>query len=458
VREVAIDIGKFQEVPGPEEFGNAKGQSQKDGSTIDENATEQQLAALLKAELPPIKCVGEDWFVYGKGVWRRTNRDEYKPRALSIQNPKTRTARRAANVLSHIEFEQQCSAHAFRSFCCLGKLGEVLINCANGILRATAGEVTLLEHNPEYLFTGQLASQYDPPATANNFERVLQEVLPDGKDLDLFRTFIGYVLYPDCRFEAALVCYGPGGTGKGTLISGIEAVVGADLCRHLSLEQICNPQSKLLAQLQYAAVNIATELNAIETVGGETFKQLVSGERVQADRKYLSDVSLQTGCKFLFATNYLPRFHHGTDAELRRLRFLKFDRKPAAVDVTLKSKIAKERDGILLFMLDGLRQLLRANQFPDGGAKSTETRARFKLQNDSIGAFVDECCELQPSAEELKQPVYDAYQKFCHANAVPPFDETPFFRELYSRYNLRAVRRQDGDKRTQRISGMTLVE
>jgi P4 family phage/plasmid primase-like protien len=362
---VAIDIGKFRQVPGPEKFGNAKGHSQRDGSTIDERATEQQLAALLKAELPPINCVGEYWFVYAEGVWRRTNRDEYKPRTLSIQDSKTRTARRAGNVLSHIEFEQQSSGQAFRSFCCFGKPNEILINCANGILRVTADEAQLLQHDPEYLFTGQLAAQYDTQATANNFERVLQEALPDSKDLDLFRMFSGYLLHPDCRFEVALVCYGPGGTGKGTLISGIEAVVGADLCRHLSLEQICNLQTKLLAQLQYAAVNIATELNAIETVGGETFKQLVSGERVQADRKYLSDISLQTGCKFLFATNYLPRFQHGTDAELRRLRFLKFDRKPAVVDVTLKSKIADERDGILLSMLDGLRQLLKANRFPE---------------------------------------------------------------------------------------------
>jgi phage/plasmid-associated DNA primase len=142
-------------------------------------------------------------------------------------------------------------------------------------------------------------------------------------------------------------------------------------------------------KLQHAAVNIATELNAIETVGGETFKQLVSGERVHADRKYLSDVSLQTGCKFLFATNYLPRLQHGTDAELRCLRFLNFDRKPAVLDVALKSKIVRERDGILIFMLDGLPQLLSTNRFPDGGAKAIETRARFKLQNDSIGAFVD---------------------------------------------------------------------
>jgi hypothetical protein len=38
------------------------------GSVLDEHATEQQLAALVRAELPPIRCVGEDWSVYQNGL------------------------------------------------------------------------------------------------------------------------------------------------------------------------------------------------------------------------------------------------------------------------------------------------------------------------------------------------------------------------------------------------------
>jgi P4 family phage/plasmid primase-like protien len=446
--------GKLEEV-----LGDGKEQSPKGGSTIDKKATEQQLAALLKAELPSIKCVGEDWFVYEKGVWRRTNRDEYKPRALSIQNSETRTARRAANVLSHIEFERQHGAQVFRSFCCFGEHSEILINCANGILRVSHSEVILLPHRPEYVFTGQLAAHYAPQATAKVFERVLQEALPDGRDLDLFRMFSGYLLYPDCRFEAALVCYGPGGTGKSTLSGAIENVIGPDLVRHLSLEQICGPQSKLVAQLQHMALNVSTELNAIETVGGETFKQLVSGERIQADRKYLNDVCLCTGCKHWFNTNYLPRFRHGTDAELRRLRFLKFDQKPSAVDVTLKQKLAAERDGILIFMVNGLRALMEQNEIPAGGQQSAHARERFAIQNDPLGAFVKAECVCGPREEIGKDDLFTAYQEFCERNGIPtPTDNRFFFKELLLRFTVQNVRRRDGDRRLQKIAGITLHE
>jgi putative DNA primase/helicase len=439
------------------DYANTK-QAPEQGNVLDEHATEQQLAALLKEELPPIRCVGEQWFVYENGTWKKTSRDIYKPRALSIQHPKTRTARKANSVLKHVEYQQQANAEEFHSFCCFDEHGEILINCANGVLRLSQHDVIMQPHQEGRLFTGHLAAAYRPGTRANIFKRVLVQTLPDAEDAQLFELFAGYLLFPDCRFETALVCYGAGGTGKGTLISGLEAVIGAELCRHLSLEQICNPQSKLLAQLQYAAVNIATELNAIETVSGETFKQLVSGERVQADRKYLSDISLMTACKFLFATNYLPRFQHGTDAESRRLRILKFDRKPEVVDITLKSRIAEERDGILLWMLDGLRKLLKNGQFPEGGKKAAETRARFKVQNDSIGAFVDECCQLRSNDDEIKNDLRKAYEEFCQANGIPPFEDAPFFRELYARYNLRAVRRRDGDTRIQRVAGIALKE
>jgi putative DNA primase/helicase len=434
-------------------------ESELPAAGLDEHATEQQLAALLKAELPPIRCAGEDWFVCQDGLWKKKIRDEFKPRALSIQNQKTRTARRATNVLNHIEFEQQSPAEEFRSFCCFGKTDEILVNCANGVLRVAPNEVTLLPHKPEYLFTGQLAGRYDPKAMATIFERVLQETLPDRDDLDLFRMFSGYLLYPDCRFEAALVCYGPGGTGKSTLSQAIENVIGSDLVRHLSLEQICNPQSKLVAQLQHMALNVSTELNAIETVGGETFKQLVSGERVQADRKYLDDVCLCTGCKHWFNTNYLPRFRHGTDAELRRLRILRFDRKPRTIDVTLKRKLNAERDGILLFMIDGLRALMGRNAIPAGGQESLRTRERFDIQNNPIGAFVKAQCTLGLTKEIEKAQLFDAYQSFCERNGLPlPPDKGFFFKELLTRFAVENVRRRDGNDRVQKLVGIDLTD
>ena len=108
--------------------------------------------------------------------------------------------------------------------------------------------------------------------------------------------------------------YGDSGTCKSTLSTGIEAALGRRLVSVFSLAQITDPENKNLSKLIYCALNLSTELDAIE-VGSENFKILVSGESIDADRKYRDSVSLQTSCKFWFNANHLPKFKAGTDAE-----------------------------------------------------------------------------------------------------------------------------------------------
>jgi putative DNA primase/helicase len=428
--------------------------SEQQSGSLNEHATEHQLANLLSAQLPPLRCVGKDWYTYANGVWRRGTKDIFRPQALGIQNARNRTERRASSILSHLEGNAQVKEEEFSSFHKLDN-GSILINCANGVLRVSASEVQVLPHVPDYLFTGQVAATFDMEAEAPTFERALQEALPDQADLSLFQIFVGYTLYPSCSFEAALVCYGDGGTGKSTIGDGVRAALGDDLVRSLSLVQICDPKSFHLVNLRNAAVNISAELDALPIVGAENFKLLVSGEQVAADRKHQDLVSLKTSCKFLFLTNYLPRFQHGTDAELRRLRFLHFEKRPANPDPTLKQRIALERDGIFRFAIDGLRSLLTRQEIPHGGRRSKETRERFKIQNDPLAAFVHSCCKIAAEEETIKSELYDEYKEFLSTNGLPdPSSDSTFFRALYNRFPIRELRRRDGNRFIRKLTGI----
>ncbi|MGA7127365.1 MAG: phage/plasmid primase, P4 family, partial [Chthoniobacterales bacterium] len=423
----------------------------------DEHATEHQLVERLKQQLPPLRCVASAWYTYENGAWRRGTIDIYRPQALAIQNARNRSQHRATSVLNHLESTAQVNEEEFSSFYKFD--GEaILINCANGVLRVTAGTEKLLPHSPGYLFTGQVAANFDRDAIAPIFEKILQEALPDPEDLTLFKLFAGYILYPACSFEAALVCYGDGGTGKSTIAGGIRAALGADLVKSLTLLQICDPKSFHLVNLRNAAVNLSAELDALPVKGAENFKLLVSGEQVSADRKYHDLVSLNTECKFLFLTNYLPRFQHGTDAELRRLRFLRFERKPAKPDPRLKQQVALEADGIFRLMVDGLRTLLVQQEIPQGGKQSSGTRERFKIQNDPVSAFVNSCCRINPKAEELKSVLYDEYKEFLEANGIPaPQESSTFFRALYNRFQIKDIKRRDAGKLIPKIAGIELL-
>jgi P4 family phage/plasmid primase-like protien len=425
---------------------------------LDQSATETQLAALLRSKLPPVRCVGRDWFVYRHGVWEKTSADEFAPSALSIQHIKSRTAQKATNILKHVELASQVTGKDFKSFH-FEAGGELYINCADCVLvvPSSGSALSQLPHSETYLFTRQMAAKYNPEATCPNYDATLQAALPDPADIELFRCFAGYMLLPDSRHEVALVCYGETRTGKGTVSAGIEAALGDKLVTAISLSQLSNPENKNLAKLAGAALNLSCELDAVE-VTSEFFKQLVSGESIDVDRKYRDSISLRSTCKFMFSANHLPRFKTGTDAELRRLLFLRFAKQVHNPDETLKDRIRSEADAVFLFMLDGLRALLAKRTFPTGGLHSIQTREQFRLQNDPVNAFIERQCRLGLNLKIQKDELHQAYTKFCDDNSLYHAEGNSwFFRELFTRHSSLKTKRASLDgHRFHEIEGIEL--
>jgi P4 family phage/plasmid primase-like protien len=423
---------------------------------LDEHATETQLARILQSRVPPLRCVGQDWYVYLEGVWYKTSRDEFKPLAMAIQDEKSRTARKAVEILKHVEFSNQTNGKEFRSFNYWNANGEIVINCGDCVLAVSADKTRTLPQSQDYMFTSKVAAKYDPEATSPFFDQAIQFAVPQA-DVDLMRCFSGYILMPDCRYEVALICYGDSDTAKSTVSTGIEAALGTDLVTKCSLAQISNPENKNLAKLATAALNLSTELDAIE-VGSENFKMIVSGESIDADRKYRDSIKLATTCKLWFNANHLPKFKHGTDAELKRLLFVRFANKVLIRNEQIKENIKTEANGVLLFMLEGLRVLMRTHKMPRASESSAETKERFKMQNDPVAAFIETDCVLGEKRSIVKDQLYDGYNKFGKGNGVWYHDESSFFKELYARYpNLKPIRPRDGDVRTNKVQGIDLL-
>lgn len=423
----------------------------------DELLTEFQYANLLAKRLPPIKTVESAWYAYAGGAWSDLPRASLLPDAHEILPPKYRTARRATSLLEHLEGRFQVSDKALRGFYKFDS-DSVLLNCANGVVRVAPGrEPELLPHSADHLFTRRTVANYDPLAIASVFERVLCEALPDREDRELLQLCCGNFLYPDCRFETALVCYGEAGTSKSTIADPIATALGNGLVERLSLSQICDPKSYSLPKLRFAAVNLGTELDAIAVDESANFKTIVSGEPVEARPIYGSPFTMQTGCKLWFLANGLPRFKNGTQAELRRTRFIRFNRKPANEDVTLKAQALAELDGVFNFMVGGLQQLLTLPKIPLGGGESKRVHERFHVSNDPLGAFVRAHCEFDPERHVLKETLGNAYKDFCERNELSSELGEWFFRKLRERFpNLDDYRPRAEGKRVQAIRGMCL--
>ena len=426
--------------------------------TPDTAENEFEFATLLAKQLPPIKTVEKTWHVFERGTWAPVESAIFKPQALAIQPQHKRTVRTANTLLDHVEAANQVDPNIFKGFHTYDKDGAVLVNCANGVVRVSANDLELLPHAAHYQFTRQAVASFNREATAPLFVRVLMQVLPDPEDWDLFKLFLGYTLLPDCRYEAALCCYGEAGRGKSTVADPPANVLGPGLVSRLSMSQVCDPRSYHLPALRYGAVNLGTELTTADISESGNFKTIVSGEPIEARPIYGKPFVMQTACKLWFLSNSLPRFKYGTEAELRRTRFLRFDYQPPKKDVTLKSRLAAELDGVFAFMLEGLRELLSLPEIPLGGRESRAVHERFRISNDPVGAFVQSRCHLDPEARVSKDTLREAYAEFTARHELSTDCREWFFRVLFERFtNLREIQPRVAGERVRHVQGLQLL-
>jgi P4 family phage/plasmid primase-like protien len=420
--------------------------------------TEAERVALLEPSLPPIHVWEKDWYAYQHGFWQKTDRDIYRPSALLIMPEFQRSAKKAKETLDHLEGLRQLPTDRFRDANRFD--GEdILLNIANGVLRIRRDGTGQIENSSkDHYFCAQMPCIYDDAAEAPLFEKAVVQALPDPKDQELFMLWNASILLPSSEFETALCCYGHGGTGKSTLAVGIQAAIGPHVTRFLTMKEICSEQGYHVPQLRRAMLNVSTELDAVLIENSENFKRLISGEEFMARNIYGKPFVMSTVCKLLFLTNHLPRFKSGTNAELRRLRFLRFENMPI-VDTTLKSRIILERDGIFRLLVEYLARLLKLKAMPYGGAASETTLQRFAVTNDPVGSFVKGECLLDPKDFTAKTLIANRFNAYLDKIGLSASIGDNFFKILYDRYpSLSQSRLRSGQIRENVVVGIGMKE
>ncbi|HEV2208578.1 MAG TPA: phage/plasmid primase, P4 family [Verrucomicrobiae bacterium] len=417
---------------------------------------------MLQERLPKITCVGKQWHVWETGVLQPTKKDRFRPMAHEILRRDQESSGLANSVLNTIEGRCQVSEDKFKSFAVMDG-DAILLNCRNGILQVTRETVALLPHTMDHLFTKQIAAAFDEQAGLDEFDRVVAEALREEEDRQLFLRFAGYTLLPNCSLHAALICYGQGGTGKSTVWDAIANVLGTDLVMRVSLRQLCDGQGYSIPRLRFAALNLGTEAPSGDLGETDVLKNLVCGEPVEARAIYGKPATFQGYCtKFVFLSNHLPHFKHGTDAELRRLRFLHFAHKPDQVDPRVPQRLAAEKDGIFShLMVPTLQTLLRDPIIPDGGTTSRAVRERFAIENDPLEAFLTQCCKFGPELQETKDNLHGAFLAWADGKDVAAGLKTAahFFQELRTkRTGLQDFRPTINGVRTHCLTGICLKD
>jgi putative DNA primase/helicase len=308
----------------------------------------------------------------------------------------------------------------------------VLINLQNGTFEITPTKRELRNFDRNDFITHQLPFEYEPEATAPLFQKYLDEVLPDQDKQKVFAEYCGYIFIKPSvlKLEKMLILYGTGANGKSVFFDVINALLGTQNISNYSLQSLTNDNGYFRAKIANKLLNYASEING--KLSTDIFKQMASGEPIEARLPYGEPFILNEYAKMIFNCNDLPKDVEHTNAYFRRFLIIGFDVTipEDKQDKQLPQKIINnELSGVFNWILQGLDRLLEQKNFSKCEAIEN-ARTNYEMQSDSVKMFIDEN-EYKTSSEFTAiSLLYNQYKNFCIEDGFRPVNKSNFMKRL----------------------------
>lgn len=292
----------------------------------------------------------------------------------------------------------------------------VRINLENGTFDITPEGTKLRGFSPKDFITYQLPFPYQENARAPRFMAYLNQVLPDPERQQVLAEFLGYVFVrtSTLKLEKTLLLYGSGANGKSVFFEIVNALLGKENFSTYSLQSLTNDTGYQRAMLTNKLVNYASEINGkLET---SIFKQMVSGEPVEARLPYGKPFILEDYAKLIFNTNELPMDVEFTNAFFRRFLIIPFDVTipEDKQDKELASKIIQqELSGVFNWVLEGLHRILSQKKFSPCKA-AEDILKQYRKEADSVAMFLEDNNYQKDSEQYLTtKELHRHYREYC---------------------------------------------
>ena len=300
----------------------------------------------------------------------------------------------------------------------------------NGMLDLDTLEV--LPHEKRYKATYIYLWTFDPaqPRACDYSKAYFAQTIGDGRVIDEVQEFFGYVLWPGCEFEKALFCIGRPGSGKGTLLHVLRALVGPDNSASIDLSRL--EDTFAAAGLHNKALNVYFECDR-KMFSSKAFNAITSGDPLRASYKYKDEFDLVPRCKLGFSANRFPQPYNATEAYFDRVLPIHYTRKfrgTGRQDPHLKDKLMAELPGIFDWAVVGLCRLRARGGFRES-PPTKKYLDRYRQTVSWAQAFIKECCTVGPEEVEIKRRIYRTYKVWCKLGERRAQAENRFWEEIY---------------------------
>jgi putative DNA primase/helicase len=370
-------------------------------------------------------------YLYNGAYWKKINIDDLKSflgeasEKLGVEKFKAR----------HYRFRDELYKQ-FMTTAVLPTLQEtnkVKINLLNGTFEVDEGQINIKPFDRKDFLIYQLTFKYDPNAGAPRFMEYLNKVLPDIEVQNVVSEYLGYIFISQnvLKLEKVMLMYGTGANGKSVLFDIINAIFGKENLCSYSLQSLTDDKGYHRAKLADKLINYASEING--KLEASLFKQMVSGEPVEARLPHRDPFIMEKYAKLVFNTNELPINVEHTHAYFRRFLIVPFNVTIPVEDQDnrLADKIIKsELSGVYNWILDGMKRLLKQTEFSICRAAEREV-IDFKTQSDSVKLFLDEYgYQKDISIYYLMKDLYREYSLFCSEDGFSRTNKKNFRKRL----------------------------
>ena len=311
-----------------------------------------------------------------------------------------------------------------------------LLNTPAGTYDLTKGTDGMHPHDPDDLIT-KITNCAPSDKGKNLWDDALNIFFcGDAELINYVQNTIGMAAVGRVYAEQMIIAYGDGANGKSTFWNTVARVLG-NYSGKISAEALtmnCKRNVKPeMAELKGKRLIIASELEEGTRLNTAMVKQLCSVDPIEAEKKYKDPFHFDPSHTLVLYTNHLPKVSANDDGTWRRLIVVPFSAK-----ITGKSDIKNYSDylfenageSIMKWIIEGAKKAIEMEyKIPEPKAVKAAI-AKYREDNDWLGQFVFEHCDVDPSYEEKSGELYQTYRNECLAAGEYVRSTTDFYGSL----------------------------
>ena len=185
-----------------------------------------------------------------------------------------------------------------------------------------------------------------------------------------------------------------------------------------------------MAELKGKRLIIASEMQEGVRLNTAMVKQLCSTDEIQACKKYKDPFHFVPSHQVVLYTNHLPKVGANDDGIWRRLKVIPFNAKiKGNSDIKNYADYLYEKaaPAIMKWIIEGAEKVSKSDYKVDDPKCVKDAVASYREDNDWLGHYLADCCELDASYEEKSGEFYQQYRAYCIQNGEYIRSTTDFY-------------------------------